>query len=131
LSPIRATALLSIPPGAVVRDNHLPLVVADPDWRSPEQVRRLGTKEEASAAAHPPGSDATLPRQLVAADCQRESESCRLVGMTPLAPLQLHPDRLLPPDPSDLVTEHRLDEDEAEETLVDLVTTRPGELFKL
>jgi glucuronate isomerase len=30
-----------------------------------------------------------------------------------------------------LVAEHRLDEDEAQETLVDLVTTRPKEVFKL
>jgi glucuronate isomerase len=32
---------------------------------------------------------------------------------------------------ADLVAEHRLDEDEAHETLVDLVTTRPREVFKL
>jgi glucuronate isomerase len=32
---------------------------------------------------------------------------------------------------ADLVAEHRLDEDEAHETLLDLVTTRPREVFKL
>jgi glucuronate isomerase len=32
---------------------------------------------------------------------------------------------------ADLVAEHRLDEDEAHETMVDLVTTRPREVFKL
>jgi glucuronate isomerase len=30
-----------------------------------------------------------------------------------------------------LVTQHRLDEDEAAETAIDLVTTRPATVFKL